>query len=334
MTTLAYGRTFGEVFAASAANVTATLSVHPAGADTPPHAHANDYVCLVLAGRFRERTARGEFDWRPGDAVIHRGEERHQDSFGPTGARCLNLHVPAGLEAEPGGRRCDPAARSLAEALAAEVAMGARRKLARGRGPGRGALRPAAGRRGRGARRPRLGLGPDRGDRRRARARLAARGAGRPRRAASDPCGARLPPAHRTQPRRLAAQAAAHRAMPAPAPRGHAAGRPRRRPRLRRPGPHDPRVPLDCRRSAGRLAARPALSAGSRRRRRAGACDGDYDRVIAFDAGRLAARLPGSLWGPSGEMVDAADSKSVACKGVLVRVRPGAPPPFETRSCP
>jgi AraC family transcriptional regulator len=124
MTTLAYGRTFGEVFAAPAATVTATLSVHPADADTPPHAHANDYVCLVLAGRFRESSARGDFDWRPGDAVIHRGEERHQDSFGPAGARCLNLHLTGGLAAEPGGRRLDPGTRSLAEALAAEVALG------------------------------------------------------------------------------------------------------------------------------------------------------------------------------------------------------------------
>ena len=124
MTTLAYGRTFGEVFTAPAAAVTATLSVHPADAETPAHVHANDYVCLVLAGRFRESSDQGDFDWRPGDAVIHRGEERHRDSFGPTGARCLNLHLPDGVAAEPGGRRCDPPTRSLAEALAAEVALG------------------------------------------------------------------------------------------------------------------------------------------------------------------------------------------------------------------
>src|SRR3990172_9675443 len=35
--------------------------------------------------------------------------------------------------------------------------------------------------------------------------------------------------------------------------------------------------------------------------------------------------IPCSRPCPSGGMVDAADSKSVACKGVLVRVRPGAP---------
>src|ERR1700694_853794 len=35
--------------------------------------------------------------------------------------------------------------------------------------------------------------------------------------------------------------------------------------------------------------------------------------------------IPCSAPCPSGGMVDAADSKSVACKGVLVRVRPGAP---------
>src|SRR3990172_3142696 len=43
---------------------------------------------------------------------------------------------------------------------------------------------------------------------------------------------------------------------------------------------------------------------------------------------RLTAPLASPMFprqSPSGGMVDAADSKSVACKGVLVRVRPGAP---------
>lgn len=124
MTTLAYGRTYGDVFEAPATRLKATLSLHPAHADTPPHAHENDYVCLVLAGRFCERTAHGEAEWRAGDAVVHRGDETHQDRFGPEGARCLNLHAPDGLAVEPGGRRCDPEARSLAEALAAEIAVG------------------------------------------------------------------------------------------------------------------------------------------------------------------------------------------------------------------
>jgi AraC family transcriptional regulator len=123
MTTLAFGRTFGEVFAGPATDITATLSMHPAGVDTPPHAHASDYVCLVLAGAFREQSSRGAFEWRPGDAVIHRGGEPHQDLFGPAGARCLNLHAPEGLGVDPGGRRCDPEIRSIAHALAAEVAL-------------------------------------------------------------------------------------------------------------------------------------------------------------------------------------------------------------------
>ena len=125
MTTLAFGRTFGEVFATPAADITATLSLHQAGADTPAHAHANDYVCVVLAGAFRESSSSGDFDWRAGDAVVHRNGEQHRDSFGPEGARCLNLHAPGGLKAVPGGRRCDPRLRSLAAELAAEVALGA-----------------------------------------------------------------------------------------------------------------------------------------------------------------------------------------------------------------
>src|SRR5689334_9723551 len=59
-----------------------------------------------------------------------------------------------------------------------------------------------------------------------------------------------------------------------------------------------------------------------RRKLLAGQCRGGCARKIGgYDAARSAGR-PGA---PVAELVDAADSKSVARKGVLVRVRPGAP---------
>ena len=47
--------------------------------------------------------------------------------------------------------------------------------------------------------------------------------------------------------------------------------------------------------------------------------------MALFRAAMMAPALPDRPGAPVAELVDAADSKSVARKGVLVRVRPGAP---------
>jgi AraC family transcriptional regulator len=124
MTTLAFGQTYGDVFAAPGGAVRATLSIHDAFARAPRHVHENDYLCFVLAGGFRERTGRGSHEWSTGNAGLHRGGDWHEDSFGPEGARCLNLHLPASTGWQLDGPwRPGLKARLLVEALAAEAAL-------------------------------------------------------------------------------------------------------------------------------------------------------------------------------------------------------------------
>lgn len=125
MRPLAFGQTFGEIFAAPRRELHVTLSLHAGGSDTPRHRHENDYICIVMAGAFLETSRRGRVEWRSGDAVFHRGDEWHQDWFASGGARCLNVHLPANLDVrlDAGRLRCSLAARSLAEALAAEAAL-------------------------------------------------------------------------------------------------------------------------------------------------------------------------------------------------------------------
>jgi AraC family transcriptional regulator len=125
MRTLPFGETFGETFNAPGASFQTTLSLHAGSTRTPLHSHANDYVCFVLAGGFRERSSRGSFVWEAGDAICYHAEEWHEDSFGAHGARCINVHLQKGfqLHIESCGRRCNASARSVAEALAAEAAL-------------------------------------------------------------------------------------------------------------------------------------------------------------------------------------------------------------------
>jgi AraC family transcriptional regulator len=124
MTTLAFGQTYGDIFAAPGSAVRTTLSIHDAFARAPRHVHENDYLCFVVAGGFRERTGRGSCDLSTGNALLHRGGDWHEDSFGPDGARCLNLHLPASSGWRLDGPwRPSLRARLLVDALAAEAAM-------------------------------------------------------------------------------------------------------------------------------------------------------------------------------------------------------------------
>jgi AraC family transcriptional regulator len=60
----------------------------------PAHAHGEAYLCLALAGSFRERSPvwkRGEELVVPGSVVLHRPGEVHEDRFGDEPGSCLNV---------------------------------------------------------------------------------------------------------------------------------------------------------------------------------------------------------------------------------------------------
>ena len=53
--TLEFGVTYDMVAVRTACGQLLTLSSHRCRTEIPPHKHANDYVCLVLAGGFAEQ---------------------------------------------------------------------------------------------------------------------------------------------------------------------------------------------------------------------------------------------------------------------------------------
>lgn len=93
----------------------------------PRHRHDFPYMCLVLRGAFLEAGDAGRFRVVPGDVLVHRIFEAHQDRFAPAGAEVLNLPLPPGT-AGPGRFRVGDADRiaRIAERdprAAAEAAM-------------------------------------------------------------------------------------------------------------------------------------------------------------------------------------------------------------------
>lgn len=125
MSRLAFGETFGQVVSGPAtARLPATLSLHLGGDHTPHHQHDQAYICVVLAGGFAEDVAGAAFERRAGQAVLHPPGTAHADRFDIDGALCLNLHI-RGFDAPPDAFGMDPVSRSLAEALAAEIARSA-----------------------------------------------------------------------------------------------------------------------------------------------------------------------------------------------------------------
>lgn len=100
----------------------AALSLHAPDERLSWHEHAVPYACLVLAGSFIESGRTSEAERRVGDIVLHPAGDRHADRFGPHGARCLNLRLPAGIRA--GARRASAAVRVAAQSVAAQAALG------------------------------------------------------------------------------------------------------------------------------------------------------------------------------------------------------------------
>jgi AraC-like DNA-binding protein len=59
------------------------------------HRHVTGYVAVVVAGGYVEAGDAGRFRLSAGSVVFHRPFESHADQFGTTGARVLNLPLPA-----------------------------------------------------------------------------------------------------------------------------------------------------------------------------------------------------------------------------------------------
>jgi len=91
------GLYFGRVVSRDRlAGFTLTETVYRQGEDLPPHAHANAFFCLTLAGGYAETTpASRETAYAPFTAVFHPAGEEHVTRMGPAGGRILNVEIDA-----------------------------------------------------------------------------------------------------------------------------------------------------------------------------------------------------------------------------------------------
>lgn len=127
--TLEFGVTFDMVAAQTACGQLLTLTSHRRDDEIPSHRHVNDYVCIVLTGRFAEQEGARWHDRRAGCIFAHRAGEAHHDHFGPHGAVCVNIHSAVGEYVPAIDARCSAAAKVAAEKLAFELAAGSREEL-------------------------------------------------------------------------------------------------------------------------------------------------------------------------------------------------------------
>ena len=127
--TLGFGVTYDMVATRTACGQLLTLTSHRRGDEIPPHRHANDYVCIVLAGGFAEQERNTWRDRQRGCFFTHHAGETHHDAFGPSGAMCVNLHYPAGENGPPMEGICPPPAVIAAQKLALELAASSREEL-------------------------------------------------------------------------------------------------------------------------------------------------------------------------------------------------------------
>jgi AraC family transcriptional regulator len=127
--TLEFGVTYDVVATRAAGGQLLTLSSHCSHGEIPPHKHANDYICLVLAGGFAEQEGKRMRERRSGSVFTHHAGETHFDRFGSRGAVCVNLHSPQGEAGPEIEGMCPASARVAAEQLAFELAASAREEL-------------------------------------------------------------------------------------------------------------------------------------------------------------------------------------------------------------
>lgn len=127
---LEFGVTYGMVAARTACGQLLTLTSHGSDHAIPPHKHANDYLCIVVAGEFAERKGRSWCERRSGCFFRHPAGETHHDHFGSRGAVCVNVHFAEGHPEASIEGMCPVQARVAAEQLAFELAASSREELA------------------------------------------------------------------------------------------------------------------------------------------------------------------------------------------------------------
>lgn len=128
--TLGFGLTYDMVATRTACGQLLTLTSHRRDDEIPPHKHVNDYVCIVLAGGFAEQERNRWHERQRGCFFTHHAGETHHDSFGPSGAMCVNLHYAAGETGPPMEGICPAPTRIAAQKLAMELAGSSREELA------------------------------------------------------------------------------------------------------------------------------------------------------------------------------------------------------------
>ena len=72
------------------------------------HRHVAPYATLVLAGRYEEAGDAGRYRVCPGDMLVHRPYEAHQNLVAACGATVFNLPLPVDVALPPAFRVADP----------------------------------------------------------------------------------------------------------------------------------------------------------------------------------------------------------------------------------
>jgi AraC family transcriptional regulator len=97
MRVLPRGAYFGRnVRTREVAGLILTEKVHPVGERTPPHSHAQPYLCFVLEGSWEERSDSGARRCAPQTLIYHPPGDVHSDYFRTNSGRVFAIELDAG----------------------------------------------------------------------------------------------------------------------------------------------------------------------------------------------------------------------------------------------
>lgn len=97
MRVLPRGAYFGHnVRSREVAGLILTEKVHPVGERTPPHSHAQPYLCFVLEGSWEERSDSGARQCAPQTLIYHPPGDVHSDHFRTNPGRVFAIELDTG----------------------------------------------------------------------------------------------------------------------------------------------------------------------------------------------------------------------------------------------